>query len=184
MSVTLILGGGRSGKSRRAEALAEETECLVCYVATAQAIEGDAEWQQRIDKHKEQRPNHWKTIEEPLHLDGILNAAKQGQTIVIDCLTLWLFNVMMESRDVEKETCDLCVILETCQADVICVSNELGMGLVPESKLGRDFRDAQGRLNQAVAKVADCVEFIVAGVVMPIKMKERLHAKHSVENEE
>ncbi|MDX8396169.1 MAG: bifunctional adenosylcobinamide kinase/adenosylcobinamide-phosphate guanylyltransferase, partial [Mariprofundaceae bacterium] len=158
-----------SGKSHRADDLAEQSGFSVCYVATSVSIAGDAEWQERIEHHQKSRPNDWETIEEPTDLTKVLAASKKGQVILVDCLTLWLSNLMFEDRDIETKTTDLCAILKTCQGDVILVSNEVGMGLVPENKLGRAFRDAQGRLNQSVAEVADTVEFVVAGLPMTLK---------------
>jgi adenosylcobinamide kinase/adenosylcobinamide-phosphate guanylyltransferase len=169
MSVTLILGGARSGKSKRAEALAAQHSRDVVYIATSPHMQDDKDWQQRIDKHKQGRPKHWQSIEETLDLCGVLGDLKANQCAVVDCLTLWLSNVMLASAVVEDETNKLCQALQQCDAEVFVVSNELGMGLVPEQKLGRDFRDAQGRLNQAVAAVANRVEFVVAGLPLVIK---------------
>ncbi len=168
----LILGGARSGKSQRAEALAEQSSLDIVYIATSPQMQDDKEWQQRIQKHQQGRPKHWHTVEEPLDLCGVLNGLKSNQCAVVDCLTLWLFNIMADGRNIELETASLCTCLSKLDQQVVLVSNELGMGLVPEQKLGRDFRDAQGRLNQAVAKVAGRVEFVVAGI--PMLLKETL----------
>jgi len=172
MSVTLILGGARSGKSARAEVLAKQSSLDVVYIATSPQMQDDKEWQERIQKHQQGRPEHWQTSEERLDLCGALNGLKSNQCAVVDCLTLWLFNIMSDGRNIESETGDLCACLLKLDQQVFLVSNELGMGLVPEQKLGRDFRDAQGRLNQAVAKVASHVEFMVAGI--PMRLKETL----------
>jgi len=172
MSVTLILGGARSGKSMRAETLAEQRSLDVVYIATSPQMQDDKEWQQRIQRHQQGRPEHWKTLEETLDVCGVLNDLKSNQCALVDCLTLWLFNIMSDDRNIEKETESLCACLSKLDQEIILVSNELGMGLVPEQKLGRDFRDAQGRLNQAVAKVANHVEFMVAGI--PMLLKETL----------
>ncbi|PCI42989.1 MAG: bifunctional adenosylcobinamide kinase/adenosylcobinamide-phosphate guanylyltransferase [Proteobacteria bacterium] len=172
MSVTLILGGARSGKSGRAEALAEQSLLDVVYIATSPQMQDDSEWQRRIQKHQQGRPKHWQTLEEPLDLCGALNGLKSDQCALVDCLTLWLFNIMSDGRNIESETERLCTCLDKLDQQVFLVSNELGMGLVPEQKLGRDFRDAQGRLNQAVAKVASNVELVVAGI--PMLLKEKL----------
>jgi len=169
MPVTLILGGARSGKSTRAETLAKQSLLDVVYIATSPQMQGDKEWQERIQKHQQGRPVHWQTLEEPLDLCGVLNNLKSNQCALVDCLTLWLFNIMADNRNIEKETESLCACLSKLDQEIILVSNELGMGLVPEQKLGRDFRDAQGRLNQAVAKVANHVEFVVAGIPMLLK---------------
>jgi len=169
MPVTLILGGARSGKSQRAETLAEQCSLDVMYIATSPQMQDDKEWQQRIQRHQQGRPEHWQTVEETLDLCGALNGMQSNQCVLVDCLTLWLFNIMADGRNVELEIAQLCACLAKLDQQVILVSNELGMGLVPEQKLGRDFRDAQGRLNQAVAKVANHVEFMVAGIPMILK---------------
>ena len=167
MSVRLILGGARSGKSKRAEDLAKASGKKVIYIATSSNMD-DEEWQQRVEQHKQQRPSAWQTVEEDLLLSETIQ--QQGDMcIIVDCLTLWLSNVMHAGLDIEKSTQDLCNALQSSTSEVIVVSNEVGMGLVPESKLGRAFRDAQGRLNQAVADVANDVEFVVAG--LPLLMK-------------
>jgi len=169
MSVTLILGGARSGKSGRAEALAKQENLDVVYIATSPQMQGDDEWQQRIEKHQQGRPQHWQTVEETIDLCGVLQAIKPNQCVLVDCLTLWLFNIMEDKRHIEDEIAALCACLHKLDQEVFLVSNELGMGLVPEQRLGRDFRDAQGRLNQALAKVAERVEFMVAGIPMVLK---------------
>ena len=168
-NIQLILGGARSGKSSRAESLAKESDLAVVYCATSPVIAGDQSWQERIERHRKTRPAHWQTIEETLDLCGILASAQADQCVLIDCLTLWLFNIMEAGRNVEEETQQLCACLSDIDHEVILVSNELGMGLVPETALGRDFRDAQGRLNQAVAKCAHRVELMVAGIPMVVK---------------
>ncbi|MDQ6977417.1 MAG: bifunctional adenosylcobinamide kinase/adenosylcobinamide-phosphate guanylyltransferase [Ghiorsea sp.] len=167
---TLILGGARSGKSKRAEALAQASGKTVVYVATSPCFPDDKEWQQRINQHQTQRPTDWVLLEEELSLINLLHDAKyEGKLLLIDCLTLWLSNLMFAKYDVTQEVTDLCQLLASYTGDVILVSNEVGLGLVPETSLGRDFRDQQGRLNQQVAAVVDCVEFIAAG--LPIKLK-------------
>ncbi len=170
MSVTLILGGARSGKSRRAEMTGcSMSERPVC-IATAPVIEGDDEWQARIDHHRRQRGKAWLLIEEELALVPLLQKhATAGQLVLVDCLTLWLSNLMFAGRDAEAEVAALCRCLPTLAGHVMLVANEVGMGLVPETSEGRAFRDAQGRLNQAVAAVADRVEFIVAGLPLVLK---------------
>ncbi|MDQ6955916.1 MAG: bifunctional adenosylcobinamide kinase/adenosylcobinamide-phosphate guanylyltransferase [Mariprofundaceae bacterium] len=172
MSVTLILGGARSGKSKRAETLAKQSLLDVVYIATSPQMQGDSEWKNRVRRHQQGRPEHWQTIEETLDLCAILNEIKPNQCVLVDCLTLWLFNITSAGRDIEVETEALCACLAKLDQQMFLVSNELGMGIVPEQKLGRDFRDAQGRLNQAVAKVASNVEFMVAGI--PMRLKESL----------
>lgn len=170
MPVTLILGGARSGKSRRAEALARASNAEVLYIATGPHIDGDAEWEERIAWHRRERPAAWRTIEEPLALvERLQNEAVASRLLLVDCLTLWLSNLLLAGRDAEAESRDLCQVLPQLSGDVLLVSNEVGMGLVPEHALGRNFRDAQGRLNQAVATVADRVEFVAAGLPLHLK---------------
>ncbi|WP_084396624.1 bifunctional adenosylcobinamide kinase/adenosylcobinamide-phosphate guanylyltransferase [Henriciella aquimarina] len=168
MAITLILGGARSGKSRRAQSLAEASAPARLYVATAEAH--DAEMAERIAHHQADRGDGWQTLEAPLDLVGALNGLAPGDTpVLVDCLTLWLSNLMHHGGDVEAETVRLCSALKALQRPVFLVSNEVGLGLVPETPLGRAFRDAQGRLNQAVAEVSDVVEFVAAG--LPLRLK-------------
>lgn len=170
MPVTLILGGARSGKSRYAQNLAQASGLDVCYVATAPHIESDAEWQARIERHRQERPGHWQLFECEGELVALLkDEAADGRLMLVDCLTLWLSNLLMAEADTEREIAALVELLPELPGEIVLVSNEVGLGLVPESELGRAFRDAQGRLNQAVAKVADRVEFVVAGI--PLLMK-------------
>jgi len=168
MTTWLILGGARSGKSRRALTLAEQARAQRVFIATAEAL--DEEMAERIARHQAERVAGWDTIEAPLDLvEAIPQASSPDSVCVIDCLTLWLSNLMHHGRDVQLETERLCTALRSCTGDVILVSNEVGLGLVPETPLGRDFRDAQGRLNQAVAAVCDQVEFIAAGLPLSLK---------------
>jgi len=170
MPISLILGGARSGKSRRAEAIATALSEKPIYLATAPLIEGDAEWLARIERHRSERGAHWQLIEEELDIASVLaRHAGSGCVVLLDCLTLWLTNLLYAGRDVDAEVELLCAALAACSGEVILVSNEVGMGLVPENEMGRAFRDAQGRMNQRVAAVADRVEFIAAG--LPICMK-------------
>ena len=170
MPVTLILGGARSGKSRRAEAVAETLGLPVIYLATAPRIESDSEWSERIEHHQEHRSSEWETIEEELLLvDVMREKAAEGTTLFVDCLTLWLSNLLFHGKDMDQEVGKLCALLPELPGHVILVSNEVGMGLVPENPEGRAFRDAQGRLNQAVAAVVENVEFVAAGLPMRLK---------------
>jgi len=172
MSVVLILGGARSGKSRRAEALALSLGDAPVYIATAPRIEGDDEWDARIQHHRADRDACWQVIEEELALvEALQSHAVAGRVVLVDCLTLWLANLQFADNNIEQATEQLCTLLPLLVGEVVLVSNEVGMGLVPESPEGRAFRDAQGRLNQAVAAVADRVEFVAAG--LPICLKDR-----------
>ncbi len=164
----LILGGARSGKSRRGLNLAEKAAARRAFIATAEAL--DEEMSTRIEHHKAERDAYWTTIEAPLDLVGALQHAKQQNDVcLVDCLTLWLSNLMRHGHNINAETECLCTVISTYPASIIFVSNEVGLGLVPETPLGRSFRDAQGQLNQAVAAVCDKVEFVVAG--LPITLK-------------
>lgn len=172
MTVTLVLGGARSGKSNFAERLiAESTATRRIYLATATA--GDTEMAERIAHHRARRPAVWQTIEAPLALgETVAHNAAADSALLVDCLTLWLSNLMHAGREVDDETARLVAVLRQAPGDIVLVSNEVGLGLVPETSLGRAFRDAQGRLNQAVAEVAVRVAFIAAG--LPLWLKGRM----------
>jgi adenosylcobinamide kinase / adenosylcobinamide-phosphate guanylyltransferase len=165
---TLVLGGARSGKSAFAERLVCETGLQRLYLATGEA--GDEEMRTRIAHHRARRGSDWRTVEESLALaDALTREAGPERAILVDCLTLWLSNLMLASRDVAAETERLCAALRGAAGPVVLVSNEVGLGLVPETPLGRAFRDAQGRLNQTIAGVADNVAFIAAGLPLWLK---------------
>jgi adenosylcobinamide kinase/adenosylcobinamide-phosphate guanylyltransferase len=181
----LILGGARSGKSRMAEEMALASGKKTAYIATATVY--DAEMARRVEIHQERRPGNWVTVEEDLDLVGALHAVPpETQMVIVDCLTLWLTNVLL-SRYEEKLTADS---LEQIEAEIysrlatfcaaarekpyttIVVSNEVGCGIVPESPLGRLFRDIAGRANQQAAKEADAVWLAVAGYPVRVKGEE------------
>ena len=174
-----VLGGARSGKSAFAERLAALRQAQeggrVLYVATAQAF--DADMERRIANHREQRPPQWDTLEEPLKLPETLPSALDGyDTCLLDCLTLWVSNQLLSMEDdpgVEREilaaTRRLLEVYEQSAATWILVSNEVGLGVVPPSRLGAVYRDALGRVNQAVAARADRVYFMVAGLALEMK---------------
>ncbi|MEO0427614.1 MAG: bifunctional adenosylcobinamide kinase/adenosylcobinamide-phosphate guanylyltransferase [Pseudomonadota bacterium] len=168
--LTLILGGARSGKSARALALAEAAAPpgQRVFVATAEAL--DDEMADRIARHKAERGDGWALDEAPLALaEAVSGTATADGVLLIDCLTLWLSNLMHRERDVAVETERLLDAVAGAPGAVICVSNEIGMGLAPMNALGRAFRDAQGRLNQRVAAVSDRVEFVAAGLPLTLK---------------
>ena len=173
--VSLVLGGARSGKSTHAEKLV--TGSLfgappqpAVYVATAQA--GDVEMATRIMAHRARRGAGWTTIEEPLKLgEALLAAGEHGRPVLVDCLTLWLSNLMQAGADLDEATDELVHALESHAAPVVFVSNEVGLGIVPETPLGRAFRDAQGRLNMRMAERSDRVILMAAG--LPLIMKDR-----------
>lgn len=167
-SLTLVLGGARSGKSRHAESVVTVLPPPWTYIATAQAW--DDEMRQRIAQHQAQRgAAGWETVETPLALAGALRALPTGRPLLLDCLTLWLSNVMLAGEDVEARSAELADVLSRPRGKWFVVSNEVGMGIVPDTPLGRRFRDAQGRLNQLVAAQADTVILCVAG--LPLKVK-------------
>ena len=166
--VTLVLGGARSGKSTYAEQLAESRPGPCLYLATATA--GDAEMVQRIADHQRRRGERWRTVEAPLDLAGALRAGASAEAVIlVDCLTLWLSNILFADLDVENECGKLIAALPELAGPVIFVSNEVGLGIVPDNALARRFRDDAGRLNQAVAAAAQSVVFMAAG--LPLQMK-------------
>jgi len=162
----LILGGARSGKTARALSLAERFASRV-YIATGEAL--DAEMADRIARHRRERGEAWTTVEAPLDLPAAIAALPGAAAGIVDCLTLWLSNLMGANREIEGATGELLRSISTCPATLVIVSNEVGLGLVPETPLGRAFRDAQGRLNQAVAAAVTEVEFVAAG--LPLRLK-------------
>jgi adenosylcobinamide kinase/adenosylcobinamide-phosphate guanylyltransferase len=166
--VTLVLGGARSGKSRYAERLVEGAASRGTYCATAEA--GDAEMACRIAAHRARRGAFWHTVEAPLALAPVIaSATRSERPLLIDCLTLWLSNLLLAGKPVDEETAALCAALRLAECPVVLVANEVGMGLVPETPLGRGFRDAAGRLNQEVAALADRVVFVAAGLPLMLK---------------
>jgi adenosylcobinamide kinase/adenosylcobinamide-phosphate guanylyltransferase len=165
-SVTLILGGARSGKSRHGESLIAACPAPWVYVATAEAW--DDEMKARIAEHRARRDERWQTVDAPLTLPQALRDAGD-LPVLVDCLTLWLTNVMLAEQDVLTGTNDLLSALSTRPAPTVLVANEVGLGIVPEHKLGRAFRDAAGILHQRIAAQADRVLFMVAGLPMVMK---------------
>jgi adenosylcobinamide kinase/adenosylcobinamide-phosphate guanylyltransferase len=174
--VSLVLGGSRSGKSTYAEKLVTGTlfgappRHGAIYIATAQA--GDVEMATRIMAHRARRDGSWSTVEEPLKLaEALSDAGRQGRPVLVDCLTLWLSNLMLAEADIDEGTDDLLRALDDLAAPVVFVSNEVGLGIVPDTPLGRAFRDAQGRLNMRMAERADRVVLMTAG--LPMLLKDR-----------
>jgi adenosylcobinamide kinase/adenosylcobinamide-phosphate guanylyltransferase len=166
---TLILGGARSGKSALAEKLARDGGREVVYVATAEA--GDDEMRTRISHHRARRPPEWSCVEEPLALAAALEIhARADRTILVDCLTLWLSNVLHAGdARFESERAALLDALPKLPGEILLVSNEVGLGVVPMGELSRRFVDEAGRLNQSIAAVAERVLFVAAGLPVALK---------------
>ena len=167
-----VVGGGASGKSAYAERLARAAGTPKTYIATLQPF--DDEMRAKVDKHQGDRGDDWTTVEAPLDLSGALQAAPGNHVILVDCLTLWLTNVMLADRDLDGDVTMLLDALAACPNDVIVVSNEVGLGIVPDTALGRRFRDAQGALNQRIAAAAETVVTVIAG--LPLALKGKLPA--------
>ena len=164
----LALGGARSGKSGFAERLARQSGLARIYVATGQAW--DAEMAERIARHREDRGDGWETVEAPLAVaEVIAREAAPERVVLVDCLTLWLSNLMADGDDPDPQVRRLCAVLGAQQSPVVLVTNELGLGIVPENALARRFRDEHGWMNQAVAGVADEVWMAVSG--LPLRLK-------------
>ncbi|WP_157217816.1 bifunctional adenosylcobinamide kinase/adenosylcobinamide-phosphate guanylyltransferase [Flavisphingomonas formosensis] len=167
-SSLFVLGGTRSGKSRYAQMRAEALAGDLVYVATAQAQ--DAEMRDRIARHQADRGPRWRTIEAPIDLAATVAAeARAGRVLLIDCLTLWASNLMFAERDAALETGLMAEALRGAAGPVMLVSNEVGLGIVPDNTLARRFRDIAGRINQEIAAVADEVQFVAAG--LPLRLK-------------
>jgi adenosylcobinamide kinase/adenosylcobinamide-phosphate guanylyltransferase len=171
-AVAFVLGGARSGKTRHALALAEAAAAAAgavpTMIATAQAF--DDEMAERIALHRAERGDRWRTVEAPVALaDAVRATASPGAVVVVDCLTLWLTNLMLADADVRRAADGLEAALRTAAGPVVLVSNEVGLGIVPENALARRFRDEQGRLNQRVAALAGYAAFLAAGIPLALK---------------
>ena len=176
--ITLILGGARSGKSSYAQHLAEETGKPVTFLATAQAL--DDEMSTRIQKHRAERPAHWKTLEVPLDITTHIQQI-QSDIVILDCITLLVSNLLMQFvrndlvgeapfvSSVQKEMNELLSALRSTDQHWFIISNEVGLGLVPEYQIGRVYRDGLGWSNQTLARAANKVIFMVAGIPMVVK---------------
>jgi adenosylcobinamide kinase/adenosylcobinamide-phosphate guanylyltransferase len=176
--VHLILGGARSGKSSFAESCAKKLNLPVTYIATAQSL--DTEMEKRISRHQQDRPSHWKTIESPTELAGVIESASalnndQGICLLVDCLTLWLTNCLCQ-HDLayfkHEKTLLLSALINSQKRNnihIILVSNEVGHGIVPMGDLSREFVDQAGWLHQAIAEIADTVNFVMAGIPLALK---------------
>jgi adenosylcobinamide kinase/adenosylcobinamide-phosphate guanylyltransferase len=167
LQLTLVLGGARSGKSRYAESLVTACPPPWTYVATAEPL--DDEMRARIAEHRARRGADWRTVEAPCDLAEALQRNSAGGVVLVDCLTLWLTNRMLADADIEEDSARLEAVLSGIAAPVVVVSNEVGLGIVPDNALARRFRDAQGRLNQRIAARADRVVLMVAGLPLVVK---------------
>ncbi len=166
--LTLVLGGARSGKSRHAERLVEAAASGGTYCATAEP--GDDEMTARIAAHRARRGPFWHTVETPLAVAATIAAeARRERPLLVDCLTLWLSNLMLAGAAIEPEYARLAAALRAAAGPVVLVANEVGLGLVPGTPLGRRFRDEAGRLNQEIAAFADHVVFVAAGLPLVLK---------------
>lgn len=166
--IIYISGGARSGKSRLAQQMAEAMEGRHIFVATAQAY--DAEMADRIRRHQQDRDQRWESVEAPLDLASTITLYGQASSILlVDCITLWLTNHMLAGNDLDGERDRLCAAMAECSARLILVSNEVGMGIVPDNALARQFRDEAGRTNQQLAALAQQAYFTVSGIPMRLR---------------
>ncbi len=164
----LVLGGARSGKSRMAQQWAEAASSTRVFIATAQPF--DEEMRERIAHHRATRDSSWLTKEAPLDLaEAVHLSVGPDRIVLVDCLTLWLSNIMLDGRDADREIGMLMDVLRTAEGPVLLVSNEVGQGIVPPTALGRRFRDEQGRLNQRMAEACDAVVLVAAGCPLLLK---------------
>jgi len=174
----LLLGGARAGKSSYAMRLARDGERAagdeICFIATAQGL--DEDMTKRIARHRAERPAHWRTLEEPYQIDEALRQASEARIVIVDCLTLFVSNWLMRHEDeheceqfVRRITRNFLEVARARQQTIICVSNEVGLGVVPDTNLGRVFRDLLGRVNQEFAAAADEVYLLVAGLPLQLK---------------
>lgn len=166
-SLTFVLGGAASGKSVVSETLILNSGLRPVYVATSRVF--DDEMQAKVDTHIGRRDGRWVSYDAPKDVGGVLTKCTADQAVLLDCATMWLTNVMLDSNDVQDAQVALLQALSACPAPVIVVSNEVGQGIVPENALARQFREAQGRLNIAFAAQADCVIQVVAGLSNVLK---------------
>lgn len=168
MSVLLVLGGARSGKSRHAQQWVERNAGRLAYIATAEAR--DDEMAERIARHQGERGPRWQTFEAPFDLAQTIEAARSTHAaILVDCLTLWVSNLLLAERDIESEVGRLAIALKNCDVPIALVANEVGLGIVPDNALARRFRDEAGRCNQQLADLANEVVFVLAGLTMRLK---------------
>lgn len=166
----LVLGGVRSGKSAFAQEQVAASGKPVCYIATSQVW--DDEMEKRVQQHKDNRPQEWQLIEEPLALAAVLNGLNSpNQAVIVECFTLWLTNLLCleDEARLQQEKAALLQAVEQFQGDLVLVSSEVGLGIMPMNALARRFGDEAGAMNQALAKLTDRVTFVAAGLPMPLK---------------
>lgn len=160
--ITLVLGGARSGKSAYAESLLADGGI---YIATAEVLDG--EMKDRVDAHIRRRGPVWETVEAPYDL--ALALKRDGKPVLVDCLTLWTSNLMLQGRDAVAELDEVIAVLKARRSPSVLVSNEVGLGIVPDNALARRFRDQAGLVNQKIAAISDRVAFVAAGLPMALK---------------
>ncbi len=165
--LSLVLGGASSGKSDYAENMILNTGLAPVYIATAQVF--DDEMAAKVTRHKKSRGDGWHTIEEPIAVAETLMQMDEGRAVLLDCATLWLTNIILGKHDLAQHTSDLIAAMRNCKSPVVVVSNEVGQGIVPDNALSRQFRNAQGTLNQHIAAKADLVVAVMAGLPMILK---------------
>ena len=166
-NTTIVLGGAASGKSQFAENLIENSGLERIYIATARVFDDETKF--RVDTHLARRSKRWRTIDAQIELGAALRDRTADEAVLVDCATMWLTNLMMDDRDIDSARDDLLDALLACPAPVVVVSNEVGQGIVPDNALARTFREAQGRLNIALARQADTVVQVVAGLPNVLK---------------
>jgi len=164
---TFVLGGAASGKSSFAEKICFQSDKPRTYIATAQAF--DDEMRAKVSAHRSQRGAEWLTIEAPLDVSKALATRADGEIVLLDCATLWLTNTLLAQKDASVASAELLAAISTCSAQIIVVSNEVGHGIVPDNSLARQFRNAQGRLNQLLSAQADLVVNVIAGLPQILK---------------
>jgi adenosylcobinamide kinase/adenosylcobinamide-phosphate guanylyltransferase len=170
MSAHLVIGGARSGKSRFAQGLAEEYAKDITLIVTAEVF--DEEMAARVEKHRADRPAHWHVVEAPLELpEAIEQACAKSEFVLVDCLTLWLSNVLCtQAQQLEERMNALCAAVQSASNQLVLVSNEVGWSIVPDNALARVFRDEQGRLNQRIAELCERVTLVAAGLPLALKV--------------
>ena len=166
-SLTLVLGGAASGKSAYGEQIVKKCGLNRVYLATAQAF--DDEMRRKVENHIKERGDGWQTIEAPIDVVSAISSCTPGDVILFDCATMWLSNIMLAERDIRSDTEILLNTLAKAPCPIVIISNEVGHGIVPDNRLGRSFREAQGKLNQQLAAQSETVVFVTAGLPMALK---------------